>query len=168
MEILGYRLTILRPRGQVDKPYGGQIVSSPVPCSIMLHGGGGVATERGGGVLRSEHQAGYRRSTIPNHSIYQLGFPNNYFGLDIWITPERAYPAIQFEWISCMKQEEGGGVDQFMGKSVGYITVLKWVSKDPHPLKVPSHQFRSAWKRYGWIVYGPRIVNRFLNVVSIF
>ncbi len=40
-------------------------------------GGLGVATERSG-VLRSEYQAGYRRSTVPNHSMYQSGFSNNF------------------------------------------------------------------------------------------
>jgi hypothetical protein len=40
-----YRLTVLRPRGH-----------TPFRPTIR---GGGVATERGGGVLRSEYQAGY-------------------------------------------------------------------------------------------------------------
>jgi hypothetical protein len=44
-------------------------------------GGGAVATEKGGG-HRSECSAGYQRSTVPKHSIYQSEIPNNYFGLN--------------------------------------------------------------------------------------
>ncbi len=51
IDALGYRLTVLRPHGQVDKRYG-QIVWLPFPYHIMSHGGGGgggVATETGRG-----------------------------------------------------------------------------------------------------------------------
>ncbi len=46
--------------------------------------------------LRSEFQAGHRRSILPNHWIYQSGFPNKFSDWMRWITRERAYPAVQF------------------------------------------------------------------------
>jgi hypothetical protein len=48
IDAFGYRLTILRPRGQVDKRYG-QIVWSPFPYPIMFLGGGGGGQRKGGG-----------------------------------------------------------------------------------------------------------------------
>ncbi len=46
--------------------------------------GKGLAHKWGGGgeVLRSEYQAGYWRSTLPKHSLYQSWFTNKFFGLD--------------------------------------------------------------------------------------
>jgi hypothetical protein len=78
MEVLGYCLTVLCPRGAKRC---GQIILSPYlyPDTVQ---GERVATQRGGGLLRSEYQAAYRRSTRPNRSIYQSGFANKLFGLD--------------------------------------------------------------------------------------
>ncbi len=36
------------------------------------------------------YQARYRRSTVPNHSIYQSGFPTNYFGLGAMNNPRKS------------------------------------------------------------------------------
>ncbi len=72
IDILGYRLTVLCPCGQVDRQYG-QIVWSPFPYPITSH-------ERGGGFS----------GLVPNHSIYLSGFPNNYFGLDAMNNPSKS------------------------------------------------------------------------------
>ncbi len=85
-----YQLTI-----QMVDWYGQQFWSSFHRPSLPGTGGELPCTERGG-VLRSQYQARYRRSTGPNHSLYQSGFPNNYFGLAAMNNPERAYLAIHF------------------------------------------------------------------------
>jgi hypothetical protein len=46
--------------------------------------------KREGGILRSEYQAGYRQSLVPNHLIYQTGFPNKFLDWMRRITRERA------------------------------------------------------------------------------
>ncbi len=61
-----------------------------------INGGGGG----GGGGLRSQNQAGYRRSTGPNLSIYQSGFPNNYFGLDAMNNPQKSTSGDTFAYCS--------------------------------------------------------------------
>jgi hypothetical protein len=71
-----YRLTNL-PTGQVDK-LNGHHHTHPLSRSLGM---GGLPQKRekgGGGILRSEHQTGSRRSIIPNHLIYQSGFPNKF------------------------------------------------------------------------------------------
>ncbi len=52
IDILGYRLTVLRPRGQADKAVYAGIISSPFPYPITLQGGGGGLPQKGGGILR--------------------------------------------------------------------------------------------------------------------
>jgi len=49
--------------GQEDKP----LSTTLIPYKV--HEGGGGVTEREGLILESEHQAGYRQSIIPKHSI---------------------------------------------------------------------------------------------------
>jgi hypothetical protein len=64
--------------------------------SLGLGGGGELPQKGGGGVLRSQYQARYRRATGPNHSLYQSGFSNNYFELAAMNNLEIAYLAIHF------------------------------------------------------------------------
>ncbi len=65
--------------------------SCPGECMGGCHRKGG-----GGGILRSEYEAGHRQSILPNHWIYQSGFPNKFSDWMRWITRERAYLAVQF------------------------------------------------------------------------
>jgi hypothetical protein len=77
-----------RPHGQVDS---GQIVWSSC-ISIPYHSplGGGATEIWGGGVSQVWMQTGYRWSTVPNHFIYQSGFPNNCLVLDAMNNPRQS------------------------------------------------------------------------------
>ncbi len=103
-----------------------------IPIPYHFPRGWGVATERGGGVLRSEHQAGYRRSMYPTIPYTSQGFQIIISDWMRWITHQRAHPAIQFEWISWMKQEDGGRVWISLWARVKG-TSQSWSLKTPTP-----------------------------------
>ncbi len=79
MKVFGYRLTDL------PKQPGRLAILIP-----LFRGGGGTTEKRGGGILMSEHQAGYWRSTVSNHSIYQSAFPNKFYRLDVMNNPRKS------------------------------------------------------------------------------
>ncbi len=98
-------------------------ITIPIPYHVPQRWG----LPQGGG---GDSQVWTPSRIIPNHSTV---YTSQGFQIIIsdWmrsITHQRAYPAIQFEWISWMKQENGGGggggVNLFMGESEEYITVL--------------------------------------------
>ncbi len=74
-------------------PAGRQAISSsPYSSPVTFHwggGGGGVATEKGGVYLRSEHQAGYSLSMRPNHLLCQSGCPNKFCRSDAMNNPQK-------------------------------------------------------------------------------
>jgi hypothetical protein len=94
IDILGYRLFYLRPRGQIGKY--GQIVWSPFPYLMTSHEGGWEGCHRKGGGggfsgLNAKPETDCQPYLpVPNHSIYQSGFPNNYFGLDPMNNPRKS------------------------------------------------------------------------------
>ncbi len=77
MSMITYSRKQMLIQTRQNRPLG--FITLSIPFYVQ---GGWVAKEGGGGFLRSEFYAKYRRSTAPNHFIYQAEFPNNYFGLD--------------------------------------------------------------------------------------